>query len=208
MKSILIRFGIMIVVCFLFFGVLPLFNKETQQTKEEHKLYPLYKIEEPKQIEDFNHIHLMGITMEFPFSMADLPEVFHIKDMYYDDMVDGIEAGDYFHCELLNEDNEPVAYLRVSNLKKNIAKSPDGMTVTYMEVSTFEVDGETYGVPFSIYKGVGIGSKGEEVKSVFPEITVSKKGYSIATTTMGIHSITMEFFDNELYKMSIKSYDN
>lgn len=206
MKKIIRNVTILIICCLIFFLVLPMFNPEAKTEKKEKRL-ELYgdKLKEP--IEDANHIALSGIKMSFPISISELPEVFHIEDMYYDEMTDGIDAGDYFHCNLLNEENEKVAYIRVSNLKQNRVDSPEEMTVTYIEADSFQHDGKEYAVPFEVMGGIGIGSSYKEVKEIFPEIVIDEKaGYSIAITKIGIQTITLEFINQKIYKMSVEVY--
>ena len=133
MKIIIRNVGIVIVLCLVFFFVLPMLNPEGKQEEKKENL-ELYDQKAENVIEDFNHIALMGITMPFPVKISELPAEFHIADMYYDEMTDGIDAGDYFHCHLLNEENEEIAYIRVTNLKQNQAISPDQMTITYIRL--------------------------------------------------------------------------
>ena len=133
--------NVLIVVCCLtvFFVVVPLFNRGQEQYSDI--------------ITDTNHIALLDQMMEFPLPMKDLPETFHIAKRYYDDMTDGIDAGDSFQCELLNDSDEPVAYIKVTNQKKNTVQSPDDMVITYIVASSFQTQDKQYAVPFVIRDG-------------------------------------------------------
>lgn len=205
MKSVLRNIVILIVCIFIFFVVLPWLNPETKEVTSE-KL-PLYegKLEQP--LGDAGQIALFGNVMTFPFTISELPEAFHIADMYYNEMTDGIEAGDYFHCNLLNTSDEEVAYIRVTNLKQNTASSPDGMTVTYLEAGSFTKNGKKYAVPLEIIGGIGIGSSYDEVKAIFPDCTIDENGdYSMTKLELGINTVTLEFSDHVVYKLSIQAY--
>ena len=105
--------NVLIVVCCLtvFFVVVPLFNRG-QDEDTEAVIYPLFSQQYSDIITDTNHIALLDQKMEFPLPMKDLPETFHIAKRYYDDMTDGIDAGDSFQCELLNDSDEPVLISR------------------------------------------------------------------------------------------------
>lgn len=205
MKTIIRNVTILILCCLVFFLILPMFNPETKT--EEAKNLELYseKLENP--IKDTNHIALFGTELSFPISISELPEAFHIEDMYYDEMTDGIDAGDYFHCNLLNEANEGIAYIRVSNLKQNRVDSPSGMTITYIEAASFLNNGKEYAVPFEVMGGIGIGSSYNEVKDVFPDVVIDEKNdYSIAIIKLGIQTVTLEFTKQRVYKMSVETY--
>ena len=206
MKIIIRNVGIVIVLCLVFFFVLPMLNPEGKQEEKKENL-ELYDQKAENVIEDFNHIALMGITMPFPVKISELPAEFHIADMYYDEMTDGIDAGDYFHCHLLNEENEEIAYIRVTNLKQNQAISPDQMTITYIEASAFQHDDKEYAVPFEIYGRVGIGTDYQEVKKIFSDIEISEKEeYGIVIFQMGSKTVTLEFLNQKVHKMSVKTY--
>lgn len=206
MKIIIRNVGIAIVLCLIFFFLLPMLNPEGKQEEEKQNL-ELYDQKAEHGIEDFNHIALFGIVMPFPVKISELPAEFHIEDMYYDEMTDGIDAGDYFHCNLLNGANEEIAYIRVTNLKQNKAYSPDGMTITYIEASAFRHDDKEYAVPFEIYGRVGNGADYQKVKKVFPDAELDEKEeYAIVITQMGSKTVTLEFLNQKVHKMSVKTY--
>ena len=190
----------------VFFVVIPLFNRG-QNEDSEAVIYPLYDTKYADTIEDTNHVALFDEKLEFPMPMKDLPDAFHIEKRYYDDMTDGIEAGDSFQCELLNASDEPVAYIKVMNQKKNTVTSPDDMVITYMVASSFKADDKQYAVPFVIQKGIGVGSSAAEVKAVFPDADIpDNDDYSVVNVDSGIMKITLEFVDQTVYKMSVSSY--
>ena len=200
--------NVLIVVCCLtvFFVVVPLFNRG-QDEDTEAVIYPLFGQQYSDIITDTNHIALLDQKMEFPLPMKDLPETFHIAKRYYDDMTDGIDAGDSFQCELLNDSDEPVAYIKVTNQKKNTVQSPDDMVITYIVASSFQTQDKQYAVPFVIRDGIGIGSTAEEVKQIFTEVDIPKNDdYSVANVDSGIQKITLEFVDKTVYKMAVSSY--
>lgn len=200
--------NVLIVVCCLtvFFVVVPLFNRG-QNEDSEAVIYPLYDTKYADTIEDTNHIALFDEKLEFPMPMKDLPDAFHIEKRYYDDMTDGIEAGDSFQCELLNASDEPVAYIKVTNQKKNTVTSPDDMVITYMVASSFKANDQQYAVPFVIQKGIGVGSSASEVNAVFPDADIpDTDDYSVVNVTSGIMKITLEFVDQTVYKMAVSSY--
>ncbi|MCM1156882.1 MAG: hypothetical protein NC300_01445 [Bacteroidales bacterium] len=204
MKTIIRNILIIIFCCLFFFIILPLFSQKAGGGEENLERYP---ISQKTVIEDNRHIALLGTEMEFPLKITDLPDEFHIEDMYYDEMTDGIDAGDYFHCYLLNKNNEEIAYIRVSNLNQSRADSPEGMTITYLEATSFTHDGKEYAVPFDIKGGVGIGSSYDEVKEVFPDIHMDEKEeYSIEKLQLGIQTVTLEFTAGKVYKMSVQAY--
>ncbi|MDE6759494.1 MAG: hypothetical protein K2J90_02305 [Lachnospiraceae bacterium] len=206
MKIIIRNLLIVIVICLMFFFFLPLFNPEGKQEEKKENL-ELYDKKLINPIEDSNHIAILGITMPFPLKISELPAEFHIEDMYYDEMTDGIDAGDYFHCNLLNEENEEIAYIRVTNLKQNKAVSPDEMTITYIEASAFRHDDKEYAVPFEIYGGVGIGDDYQEVKNVFSDAEIDEKEeYAIVVFQLGSKMVTLEFLNQKVHKMSVKTY--
>lgn len=206
MKIVIRNVVIVIVLCLVFFFVLPMLNPERKQEEKKENL-ELYGKKAENPIKDFNHIALMGITMPFPVKISELPAEFHIADMYYDEMTDGIDAGDYFHCHLLNEENEEIAYIRVANLKQNKAVSPEDMTITYIEASSFRHDDKEYAVPFEIYGEVGIGSDDQAVKKVFLDAEISEKEeYAIVIFQMGSKTVTLEFLNQKVHKMSVKTY--
>ncbi|MGN0154939.1 MAG: hypothetical protein ACI4A3_10820 [Lachnospiraceae bacterium] len=206
MKKVIRNLIIIIIVLAVFFFGLPLLERE-ENTEGTAKILEMYGEKSAETIEDRNHIALFGTVMEFPLTVSNLPEELHIKDMYYEEMTDGIDAGDCFHCSLLNEDDEEVAYIRVSNLKQNTADSPDGMTITFMEASSFQKDGKEYAVPFELMGGIGIGSTYDEVKKVFPEASIEgTEDYSIVTLKEGILTITLEFTKQMVYKMAVEAY--
>lgn len=195
-------------VCCLtvFFVVVPLFNRG-QDEDTEAVIYPLFSQQYSDIITDTNHIALLDQKMEFPLPMKDLPETFHIAKRYYDDMTDGIDAGDSFQCELLNDSDEPVAYIKVTNQKKNTVQSPDDMVITYIVASSFQTQDKQYAVPFVIRDGIGIGSTAEEVKQIFTEVDIPKNDdYSVVNVDSGIQKITLEFVDKTVYKMAVSSY--
>ncbi len=195
-------------VCCLavFFVVVPLFNRG-QDEDTEAVIYPLFGQQYSDIITDTNHIALLDQKMEFPLPMKDLPETFHIAKRYYDDMTDGIDAGDSFQCELLNDSDEPVAYIKVTNQKKNTVQSPDDMVITYIVASSFQTQDKQYAVPFVIRDGIGIGSTAEEVKQIFTEVDIPKNDdYSVVNVDSGIQKITLEFVDKTVYKMAVSSY--
>ncbi len=202
-----IRTIVIVMVCLVvFFEVLPILNRENLK-ESDVKVYPLYEGRLDEPITDTNHIALFGKTMAFPLKMSEMPSAFHIDSIYYDEMTDGIQKGDCFHCSLLNKKEQEIAYLRISNLKQNTAKSPDEMTVTYIEAASFSEDGHTYGVPFEIKGGIGIGSTYDEVKKVFPEALIDEtEEYSILSLKEGILSITLEFSKQTVYKMAVEVY--
>lgn len=200
--------NVLIVVCCLtvFFVVVPLFNRG-QDEDTEAVIYPLFSQQYSDIITDTNHIALLDQKMEFPLLMKDLPETFHIAKRYYDDMTDGIDAGDSFQCELLNDSDEPVAYIKVTNQKKNTVQSPDDMVITYIVASSFQTQDKQYAVPFVIRDGIGIGSTAEEVKQIFTEVDIPKNDdYSVVNVDSGIQKITLEFVDKTVYKMAVSSY--
>lgn len=200
--------NVLIVVCCLtvFFVVVPLFNRG-QDEDTEAVIYPLFSQQYSDIITDTNHIALLDQKMEFPLPMKDLPETFHIAKRYYDDMTDGIDAGDSFQCELLNDSDEPVAYIKVTNQKKNTVQSPDDMVMTYIVASSFQTQDKQYAVPFVIRDGIGIGSTAEEVKQIFTEVDIPKNDdYSVVNVDSGIQKITLEFVDKTVYKMAVSSY--
>lgn len=200
--------NVLIVVCCLtvFFVVVPLFNRG-QDEDTEAVIYPLFGQQYSDIITDTNHIALLDQKMEFPLPMKDLPETFHIAKRYYDDMTDGIDAGDSFQCELLNDSDEPVAYIKVTNQKKNTVQSPDDMVITYIVASSFQTQDKQYAVPFVIRDGIGIGSTAEEVKQIFTEVDIPKNDdYSVVNVDSGIQKITLEFVDKTIYKMAVSSY--
>ena len=200
--------NVLIVVCCLtvFFVVVPLFNRG-QDEDTEAVIYPLFSQQYSDIITDTNHIALLDQKMEFPLPMKDLPETFHIAKRYYDDMTDGIDAGDSFQCELLNDSDEPVAYIKVTNQKKNTVQSPDDMVITYIVASSFQTQDKQYAVPFVIRDGIGIGSTAEEVKQIFTEVDIPKNDdYSVVNVDSGIQKITLEFVDRTVYKMAVSSY--
>lgn len=200
--------NVLIVVCCLavFFVVVPLFNRG-QDEDTEAVIYPLFGQQYSDIITDTNHIALLDQKMEFPLPMKDLPETFHIAKRYYDDMTDGIDAGDSFQCELLNDSDEPVAYIKVTNQKKNTVQSPDDMVITYIVASSFQTQDKQYAVPFVIRDGIGIGSTAEEVKQIFTEVDIPKNDdYSVVNVDSGIQKITLEFVDKTVYKMAVSSY--
>lgn len=198
----------LIVVCCLtvFFVVVPLFNRG-QDEDTEAVIYPLFGQQYSDMITDTNHIALLDQKMEFPLLMKDLPEAFHIAKRYYDDMTDGIDAGDSFQCELLNDSDEPVAYIKVTNQKKNTVQSPDDMVITYIVASSFQTQDKQYAVPFVIRDGIGIGSTAEEVKQIFPDADIPENDdYCVVNVDSGIQKITLEFVDRTVYKMAVSSY--
>lgn len=200
--------NVLIVVCCLtvFFVVVPLFNRG-QDEDTEAVIYPLFGQQYSDMITDTNHIALLDQKMEFPLPMKDLPEAFHIAKRYYDDMTDGIDAGDSFQCELLNDSDEPVAYIKVTNQKKNTVQSPDDMVITYIVASSFQTKDKQYAVPFVIRDGIGIGSTAEEVKQIFPDADIPENDdYSVVNVDSGIQKITLEFVDRTVYKMAVSSY--
>lgn len=200
--------NVLIVVCCLtvFFVVVPLFNRG-QDEDTEAVIYPLFGQQYSDMITDTNHIALLDQKMEFPLLMKDLPEAFHIAKRYYDDMTDGIDAGDSFQCELLNDSDEPVAYIKVTNQKKNTVQSPDDMVITYIVASSFQTQDKQYAVPFVIRDGIGIGSTAEEVKQIFPDADIPENdNYSVVNVDSGIQKITLEFVDQTIYKMAVSSY--
>lgn len=200
--------NVLIVVCCLtvFFVVVPLFNRG-QDEDMEAVIYPLFSQQYSDIITDTNHIALLDQKMEFPLPMKDLPETFHIAKRYYDDMTDGIDAGDSFQCELLNDSDEPVAYIKVTNQKKNTVQSPDDMVITYIVASSFQTQDKQYAVPFVIRDGIGIGSTAEEVKQIFTEVDIPENDdYSVVNVDSGIQKITLEFVDKTVYKMAVSSY--
>lgn len=202
-----IRNVCLIVIALLaFFVVIPLFNRG-QNEDSEAVIYPLYDMKYEDSIDDTNHVALFDQKLEFPMPMKDLPDAFHIEKRYYDDMTDGIEAGDSFQCELLNASDEPVAYIKVTNQKKNTVTSPDDMVITYMVASSFKADDKQYAVPFVIQNGIGIGSSAAEVKAVFADADIpDTDDYSVVNVDSGIMKITLEFVDQTVYKMSVSSY--
>ena len=190
----------------VFFVVVPLFNRG-QDEDTEAVIYPLFGQQYSDIITDTNHIALLDQKMEFPLPMKDLPETFHIAKRYYDDMTDGIDAGDSFQCELLNDSDEPVAYIKVTNQKKNTVQSPDDMVITYIVASSFQTQDKQYAVPFVIQDGIGIGSTAEEVKQIFTEVDIPENDdYSVVNVDSGIQKITLEFVDKTVYKMAVSSY--
>lgn len=200
--------NVLIVVCCLavFFVVVPLFNRG-QDEDTEAVIYPLFGQQYSDIITDTNHIALLDQKMEFPLPMKDLPETFHIAKRYYDDMTDGIDAGDSFQCELLNDSDEPVAYIKVTNQKKNTVQSPDDMVITYIVASSFQTQDKQYAVPFVIRDGIGIGSTAEEVKQIFTEVDIPENDdYNVVNVDSGIQKITLEFVDKTVYKMAVSSY--
>lgn len=200
--------NVLIVVCCLavFFVVVPLFNRG-QDEDTEAVIYPLFGQQYSDIITDTNHIALLDQKMEFPLPMKDLPETFHIAKRYYDDMTDGIDAGDSFQCELLNDSDEPVAYIKVTNQKKNTVQSPNDMVITYIVASSFQTQDKQYAVPFVIRDGIGIGSTAEEVKQIFTEVDIPENDdYSVVNVDSGIQKITLEFVDKTVYKMAVSSY--
>lgn len=200
--------NVLIVICCLtvFFVVVPLFNRG-QDEDTEAVIYPLFGQQYSDIITDTNHIALLDQKMEFPLPMKDLPETFHIAKRYYDDMTDGIDAGDSFQCELLNDSDEPVAYIKVTNQKKNTVQSPDDMVITYIVASSFQTQDKQYAVPFVIQDGIGIGSTAEEVKQIFTEVDIPENDdYSVVNVDSGIQKITLEFVDKTVYKMAVSSY--
>lgn len=200
--------NVLIVICCLtvFFVVVPLFNRG-QDEDTEAVIYPLFGQQYSDIITDTNHIALLDQKMKFPLPMKDLPETFHIAKRYYDDMTDGIDAGDSFQCELLNDSDEPVAYIKVTNQKKNTVQSPDDMVITYIVASSFQTQDKQYAVPFVIRDGIGIGSTAEEVKQIFTEVDIPKNDdYSVVNVDSGIQKITLEFVDKTVYKMAVSSY--
>lgn len=200
--------NVLIVICCLtvFFVVVPLFNRG-QDEDTEAVIYPLFGQQYSDMITDTNHIALLDQKMEFPLPMKDLPETFHIAKRYYDDMTDGIDAGDSFQCELLNDSDEPVAYIKVTNQKKNTVQSPDDMVITYIVASSFQTQDKQYAVPFVIRDGIGIGSTAEEVKQIFTEVDIPENDdYSVVNVDSGIQKITLEFVDKTVYKMAVSSY--
>lgn len=200
--------NVLIVICCLtvFFVVVPLFNRG-QDEDTEAVIYPLFGQQYSDIITDTNHIALLDQKMEFPLPMKDLPETFHIAKRYYDDMTDGIDAGDSFQCELLNDSDEPVAYIKVTNQKKNTVQSPDDMVITYIVASSFQTQDKQYAVPFVIRDGIGIGSTAEEVKQIFTEVDIPENDdYSVVNVDSGIQKITLEFVDKTVYKMAVSSY--
>lgn len=200
--------NVLIVVCCLtvFFVVVPLFNRG-QDEDTEAVIYPLFSQQYSDIITDTNHIALLDQKMKFPLPMKDLPETFHIAKRYYDDMTDGIDAGDSFQCELLNDFDEPVAYIKVTNQKKNTVQSPDDMVITYIVASSFQTQDKQYAVPFVIRDGIGIGSTAEEVKQIFTEVDIPENDdYSVVNVDSGIQKITLEFVDKTVYKMAVSSY--
>lgn len=200
--------NVLIVICCLtvFFVVVPLFNRG-QDEDTEAVIYPLFGQQYSDIITDTNHIALLDQKMEFPLPMKDLPETFHIAKRYYDDMTDGIDAGDSFQCELLNDSDEPVAYIKVTNQKKNAVQSPDDMVITYIVASSFQTQDKQYAVPFVIQDGIGIGSTAEEVKQIFTEVDIPENDdYSVVNVDSGIQKITLEFVDKTVYKMAVSSY--
>lgn len=197
---------LIVIVLLVFFVVIPFFNRG-QNEDSEAVIYPLYDTKYEDTIGDTNHVALFDEKLEFPMPMKDLPDAFHIEKRYYDDMTDGIEAGDSFQCELLNASDEPVAYIKVTNQKKNTVTSPDDMVITYMVASSFKADDKQYAVPFVIQKGIGIGSSVAEVKAVFPDADIpDNDDYSVVNVDSGIMKITLEFVDQTVYKMSVSSY--
>lgn len=197
---------LIVIVLLVFFVVIPFFNRG-QNEDSEAVIYPLYDTKYADTIGDTNHVALFDEKLEFPMPMKDLPDVFHIEKRYYDDMTDGIEAGDSFQCELLNASDEPVAYIKVTNQKKNTVTSPDDMVITYMVASSFKADDKQYAVPFVIQKGIGVGSSAAEVKAVFPDADIpDNDDYSVVNVDSGIMKITLEFVDQTVYKMSVSSY--
>lgn len=200
--------NVLIVVCCLtvFFVVVPLFNRG-QDEDTEAVIYPLFGQQYSDIITDTNHIALLDQKMKFPLPMKDLPETFHIAKRYYDDMTDGIDAGDSFQCELLNDSDEPVAYIKVTNQKKNTVQSPDDMVITYIVASSFQTQDKQYAVPFVIRDGIGIGSTAEEVKQIFTEVDIPENDdYNVVNVDSGIQKITLEFVDKTVYKMAVSSY--
>lgn len=200
--------NVLIVICCLtvFFVVVPLFNRG-QDEDTEAVIYPLFGQQYSDIITDTNHIALLDQKMKFPLPMKDLPETFHIAKRYYDDMTDGIDAGDSFQCELLNDSDEPVAYIKVTNQKKNTVQSPDDMVITYIVASSFQTQDKQYAVPFVIRDGIGIGSTAEEVKQIFTEVDIPENDdYSVVNVDSGIQKITLEFVDKTVYKMAVSSY--
>ena len=197
---------LIVIVLLVFFVVIPFFNRG-QNEDSEAVIYPLYDTKYEDTIGDTNHVALFDEKLEFPMPMKDLPDAFHIEKRYYDDMTDGIEAGDSFQCELLNASDETVAYINVTNQKKNTVTSPDDMVITYMVASSFKADDKQYAVPFVIQKGIGIGSSVAEVKAVFPDADIpDNDDYSVVNVDSGIMKITLEFVDQTVYKMSVSSY--
>ncbi len=197
---------LVVIALLAFFVVIPLFNRG-QNEDSEAVIYPLYDTKYADTIEDTNHVALFDKKLEFPMPMKDLPDAFHIAKRYYDDMTDGIEAGDSFQCELLNASDEPVAYIKVTNQKKNTVTSPDDMVITYMVASSFKANDQQYAVPFVIRDGIGIGSTAEEVKQIFPDADIPENDdYSVVNVDSGIQKITLEFVDRTVYKMAVSSY--
>ena len=197
---------LVVIALLAFFVVIPLFNRG-QNEDSEAVIYPLYDTKYADTIEDTNHIALFDEKLEFPMPMKDLPDAFHIAKRYYDDMTDGIEAGDSFQCELLNASDEPVAYIKVTNQKKNTVTSPDDMVITYMVASSFKANDQQYAVPFVIQKGIGVGSSASEVNAVFPDADIpDTDDYSVVNVTSGIMKIALEFVDQTVYKMAVSSY--
>ena len=202
-----LRNVLIVIVCLaIFFVIVPLFNRD-QDVDNEAVIYPLYETRYAEEITDTNHVALLDQKMEFPLPMKDLPEAFHIAQRYYDDMTDGIEAGDSFQCELFNDSDEPVAYIKVTNQKKNTVQSPDDMVITYIVASSFQTQGKQYAVPFVIRDGIGISSTAEEVKQIFPDADIpGNDDYSVVNVDSGIQKITLEFVDRTVYKMAVSSY--
>lgn len=197
---------LVVIALLAFFVVIPLFNRG-QNEDSEAVIYPLYDTKYADTIEDTNHVALFDKKLEFPMPMKDLPEAFHIAKRYYDDMTDGIDAGDSFQCELLNDSDEPVAYIKVTNQKKNTVQSPDDMVITYIVASSFQTQDKQYAVPFVIRDGIGIGSTAEEVKQIFPDADIPENDdYSVVNVDSGIQKITLEFVDRTVYKMAVSSY--
>ena len=197
---------LVVIALVAFFVVIPLFNRG-QNEDSEAVIYPLYDTKYVDMIEDTNHVALFDQKLEFPTPMKELPDAFHIAQRYYDDMTDGIEAGDSFQCELLNASDEPVAYIKVTNQKKNTVTSPDDMVITYMVASSFKADDQQYAVPFVIQNDIGVGSSAAEVKAVFSDADIpDTDDYSVVNVDSGILKITLEFVDQTVYKMSVSSY--
>lgn len=198
--------GIVILCVFAFFVLAPCFNQGENEDVEA-VIYPLYEEKLAEMITDTNHIGLFGEQFVFPLAMKELPECFHIDNRFYEDMTDGIEAGDSFQCDLLNQQEEPVAYIKVTNQKKNTVYSPEDMVITYISASSFKEEKTQFAVPFVVKENIGISSEKADVQSVFPEAEIpDTDAYSVVTVTSGIQKITLEFVSGVVYKMSVSAY--
>lgn len=205
MKAFFKRLFIMIIIAVIFFFIIPYGNEKLLQTDQSEVLIYQQPLETP--ITNSNQIALFGERMTFPIALQDLSKEFHIAEFYYTDMTDGIDAGDYFHCPLLNEQEEEIAYIRVSNLLKNTVNSPDKMTITYMEVSSFTHEDKEYYTPLELIDGITLGSSYKDIKKVFPDYEEEgDKSYRIMKVQNGSIQITFELEQDLLYKMSLQTY--